>query len=69
MRPALRSLLLGLAALTRHAAPVAAEVTQFSPEGTVKRVRQVSALFSKAMAPFGDPRAADSFDIACSSSR
>jgi len=51
MQRALRSLLLILAALTLHAAPVAAaEVTQFSPDGTVKRVRQVSAFFSEAMA-------------------
>ncbi|MBM3790742.1 MAG: alpha-2-macroglobulin, partial [Acidobacteria bacterium] len=43
-----------------------ARVETFSPESTVKAVRQVRALFSEAMVPFGDPRAATSpFDVQC----
>ncbi len=37
----------------------------FSPEGSVKRVRQVSARFSDPMVSFGDPRLADPFDVDC----
>ena len=38
----------------------------FSPQGTVKKVRQVSVRFSGQMVPFGDPRSlTDPFDIAC----
>ena len=38
----------------------------FSPQGTVKGVRQVSVRFSEQMAPFGDPRSlSDPFDIIC----
>ncbi len=43
------------------------KVSAFSPQGTVKKVRQARATFSQAMVPFGDPRAAeDPFDITCS---
>jgi alpha-2-macroglobulin len=38
----------------------------FSPEGTVKQVRQVTARFTDQMVAFGDPRLADPFDIKCS---
>jgi alpha-2-macroglobulin len=44
-----------------HAQSVAA----FSPKGEVKGVRQVTARFSTPMVAFGDPRAAQPFDIAC----
>jgi alpha-2-macroglobulin len=37
----------------------------FSPQGTVKGVRQVSARFASPMVPFGDPRELDPFDIRC----
>ncbi|MEP6942615.1 MAG: alpha-2-macroglobulin family protein [Betaproteobacteria bacterium] len=37
----------------------------FSPQGTVKGVRQASARFASAMVPFGDPREIDPFDIQC----
>jgi uncharacterized protein YfaS (alpha-2-macroglobulin family) len=48
------------------AAGNAPSVTRFSPTGTVKQVRQVTAQFSTAMVPLGDPRAAVSpFDIDC----
>jgi len=43
-----------------------ARVESFSPQGTVKEVRQVHARFSEAMVAFGDLRAGDPFDIACS---
>ena len=33
-----------------------ASVEMFSPQGTVKGVRQVSVRFSEQMVPFGDPR-------------
>ena len=43
----------------------AAQVTRFSPQGTVKQVRQASAAFSEPMVAFGDPAAADPFDVTC----
>ena len=42
-----------------------ASVELFSPQGTVKSVRQATAHFSEPMVPFGDPRIADPFDIVC----
>jgi len=43
-----------------------AGVELFSPQGTVKGIRQVSARFTAQMIPFGDPRSqSDPFDIAC----
>lgn len=42
-----------------------ANVTAFSPSGTAKEVRQVTARFSAPMVAFGDPRAAAPFDVAC----
>src|SRR5262245_5579917 len=48
-------------------AALASEVTGFTPDGTVKRVRQVTARFSEPMVPLGDPRggARDPFEIEC----
>jgi uncharacterized protein YfaS (alpha-2-macroglobulin family) len=43
-------------------------VESFSPQGTVKGVRQVAARFSGQMAAFGDPRLADPFDVDCPAS-
>src|SRR5438876_5778278 len=41
-------------------------VVHFYPEGTIKKIRQVTARFSVPMVPLGDPRpASDVFDIAC----
>ena len=40
-------------------------VIQFTPQGTVKNVRQVTVRFSEPMVPLGDPRLADPFEIAC----
>jgi hypothetical protein len=37
----------------------------FSPEGTVKGVRQVTARFSEQMLPFGEPRFLEPFIIKC----
>jgi len=43
------------------------QVEFFSPQGTVKTVRQVSVRFSEQMVPFGDPRGLiEPFDIVCS---
>ena len=42
-----------------------AHIEMFSPEGTAKEVRQVTARFSEQMVPFGDPRLGDPFDIQC----
>ncbi|OPX95514.1 MAG: hypothetical protein A4E58_02067 [Syntrophorhabdus sp. PtaB.Bin006] len=63
-----RYLLLGvcsflIALFTGHAA--ASGVDSFTPEGTVKDVRQVTARFSDQMVAFGDPRLSDPFDIQC----
>ena len=40
-------------------------VNLFSPQGSVKGLRQVTARFSEPMVAFGDPRIADPFDIVC----
>lgn len=43
-----------------------AQVQSFSPQGTVKTIRQVRVQFSQAMAPLGDPReTVVPFDIQC----
>lgn len=41
------------------------QVAQFTPLGTVKKVRQVTARFSEPMVPLGDPRVAAPFDVEC----
>ncbi len=45
--------------------PLEPRVLQFTPQGTVKNVRQVTVRFSEPMVPLGDPRLADPFEIAC----
>lgn len=50
------SLLAALCLVLPAWAASAAEVVHFSPEGTVKEVRQVTARFSEPMVPLGDPR-------------
>lgn len=45
------------------AAPLSVEL--FSPQGQVKKVRQVAVRFTGQMVPFGDPRELDPFDITC----
>lgn len=42
-----------------------ARVDVFSPQGTVKGVRQVAVRFTTQMVPFGDPRLVEPFDIDC----
>lgn len=42
-----------------------AQVEIFSPQGTVKNVRQVTARFTLTMVALGDPRLADPFTIDC----
>ena len=49
------------------AAGAQTKVESFSPEGEVKRVRQVTARFSQPMVAFGDPRAPDPFTADCAS--
>jgi hypothetical protein len=54
--------------LLSAAAPAAAagpRVESFSPQGTVKRLRQATARFSEPMVPFGDPRLGEPFAIDC----
>jgi hypothetical protein len=61
-------LVLTLVAFTLEAGEVPShpQVNQFTPQGTVKRIRQVSARFSEPMVPLGDPRIpVDPFEIAC----
>jgi hypothetical protein len=58
------AILLGLGATSPAGAAVTVE--QFSPQGTVKDVRQVTARFSAPMVPFGDLRdVAPPFTIDC----
>ena len=40
-------------------------VALFSPNGTVKQIRQATARFTVPMVALGDPRLADPFDIDC----
>ena len=62
--PWLRTLPL-LAALCFPAGVRGATVEVFSPQGTVKDVRQVAVRFSEPMVAFGDPHLPEPFDIDC----
>jgi alpha-2-macroglobulin len=66
------SLILGLIVLTLAGSAAAQspepQVSAFSPQGTVKQVRQAQAHFSLPMEPLGDPRLTDPFDVACAES-
>ena len=53
------------AALCMAEGALAATVEAFSPQGTVKDVRQVAVRFSEPMVAFGDPRLPEPFAIAC----
>ncbi len=55
-------LMLGLFSAAVLAAP---RVELFSPQGSLKDVRQVTARFSEAMVAFGDPRLPEPFVIDC----
>ncbi len=59
--------LMSVSSSLHPAAPVegAAAVELFSPEGTAKQVRQVTARFSVPMVALGDPLLADPFEIQC----
>ena len=46
--------------------PPLPHISHFTPQGTIKKVRQVSVRFSAPMVPFGDPRVASPFDVVCS---
>ncbi|HSR50105.1 MAG TPA: alpha-2-macroglobulin family protein [Acidobacteriota bacterium] len=46
-------------------APSEARVEQFSPQGEVRAVRQVRAVFSDPMVAFGDPHAQAPFEVEC----
>ncbi len=59
------AILILLPGFVADAAEEGPRVELFSPQGVVKKVRQVSARFSGQMVSFGDPRAADPFEIAC----
>ncbi|KJU86043.1 Alpha-2-macroglobulin family, partial [Candidatus Magnetobacterium bavaricum] len=54
-----------LSGSTYAADPTAGTVEMFSPEGTVKDVRQVTARFSEQMVPFGQPRLDSPFSVDC----
>src|SRR5262245_59222611 len=45
--------------------PAAPRVSAFSPQGTVKGVRQAQAVFSAPMVAFGDLRRPDPFEVEC----
>lgn len=65
----MRRLLITLMLLSGLVLPLralaAASVEAFSPQGTVKDVRQVAVRFSKPVVRFGDPRLPEPFSIDC----
>jgi hypothetical protein len=63
----LLALCLAPAALFAAAAPASpvARVELFSPQGTVRSVRQVAVRFSQPMVALGDPRLPDPFEVSC----
>jgi hypothetical protein len=63
MKQGLLAVCLCVLSLAVSAAPISVEL--FSPQGQVKKVRQVAVRFSGQMVSFGDPRELDPFDISC----
>jgi hypothetical protein len=63
MNKVLLAVCLWLLSQTVSAAPISVEL--FSPQGQVKKVRQVAVRFTGQMVPFGDPRELDPFEINC----
>lgn len=61
-----RSRLCGLALLAWAVLAQAGSISQFSPQGTVGKVRQARATFSEPAVKAGDPRAPAPFDVQCS---
>lgn len=57
--------LAGAFATLAGASAQAAQVTRFSPEGTVGQVRQVAIRFDEAMVPLGDVQAAAPATVSC----
>lgn len=67
MRSTILAGILTSVACVSWAAPGGKAFVEFSPQGTVKEVRQVTARFAASMVPFADPRVVRSpFDIECS---
>jgi uncharacterized protein YuzE len=61
---ALLILLWALPVLAQPTSPPAPRVELFSPQGTIKGVRQVAVRFSAPMVTFGDPRLPEPFQKA-----
>ncbi|MFH0342785.1 MAG: alpha-2-macroglobulin [Chromatiales bacterium] len=59
------ALVLSLSLAAEPAPRVRAQVDVFTPQGTVKGVRQVAVRFSEQMVTFGDPRIPEPFAIDC----
>ncbi|HSR67169.1 MAG TPA: MG2 domain-containing protein [Acidobacteriota bacterium] len=58
--------LLQVLATTQQEASSQARVERFSPQGEVRQIRQVRAVFTQPMVPFGDPQAhKEPFSIEC----
>ncbi|MET0980763.1 MAG: MG2 domain-containing protein [Telluria sp.] len=65
MRALPRALFVMVLSLCAQRAHGQTAVESFSPEGEIKRVRQVTARFTAPMVAFGDPRGADPFVVDC----
>jgi uncharacterized protein YfaS (alpha-2-macroglobulin family) len=65
MHRALWLLLLFVVSSAQAGEPPGPRVEFFSPQGTVKGVRQAAARFSEAMAALGDPRLPSPFQVDC----
>jgi len=57
--------LVALSALTQEAPAPSASVEVFTPQGTARQVRQVTARFTAPIVTLGDPRLPDPFDVQC----
>ncbi len=68
VRRVLSLLLVALLASICGTVLAAPQVEMFSPQGSVKAVRQVTARFSELMVAFGDPRLPAPFTIDCAAS-
>jgi hypothetical protein len=58
-------LLVALPAFAQVSQLTEARVELFSPQGTAKGARQVTARFSEPMVAFGDPRGPEPFAVTC----
>lgn len=57
--------LVSLATAAQTASSSVAAVELFSPQGTMREIRQATARFSAPMVALGDPRLADPFSVVC----